>query len=109
MVRVNVKIGIRSEKPTEVEPGIFAYTYDEKNNIAGVTIEQGFTNEDGNTINANSIIDTRLSFIMSNNISNILSRITYVEYLGIRYKAKSLRIVRPRVEVTLGGVWTAND
>ena len=46
---------------------------------------------------------------MSNNINNILSRITYVEYLGTRYKAKSLRIVRPRVEVTLGGVWTAND
>ena len=72
MVRVNIKIGVRSEKPTEVEPGIFSYTYDEKINIAGVTIEQGFTNEDGNTINANSIIDTRLSFIMSNNINNIL-------------------------------------
>lgn len=109
MVRVNIKIGVRSEKPTEVEPGIFNYTYDEKINIAGITIEQGFTNEDGNTINPNSIIDTRLSLLMSNNINNILSRIEYVEYLGTRYKAKSLRIVRPRVEVTLGGVWTAND
>lgn len=109
MVRVNIKIGVRSEKPTEVEPGIFTYIYDEKINIAGITIEQGFTNEDGNTINPNSIIDTRLSFIMSNNVNNILSRIEYVEYLGTRYKAKSLRIVRPRVEVTLGGVWTAND
>lgn len=109
MARVNITIGIRSLKPVEVEPGVFMHTYSEYENINATTLEQGFTFNDGQTINPNLVTDTRVSFLMSNDINNRLNRISYIKYLGIMYKTVGIKITRPRVEITLGGVWTENE
>lgn len=109
MSRVNITVGINPAQPSEVSPGVYEYIPIEYKNIPASILEASFNITDGQSINQESNGLTRLSFIMSNDISNRLSRLSYIIYLGVKYKVTIGRIVRPRVEVTLGEVFVANE
>lgn len=109
MSRVNITIGINPAEPSEVRPGVFEYIPIEYTNVPASVLEANFNITDGQSVNQESNGVTRLSFIMSNDINNRLGLLTYITYLGIKYKITNVRIVRPRVEVTLGEVFVANE
>lgn len=109
MGRVNITVGINPPKPTEPSPGVFEYIPIEYKNIPASVLEANFNITDGQSVNQESNGVTRLSFIMSNDVNNRLGLLTYVTYLGVKYKVTNVRIVRPRVEVTLGEVFVANE
>lgn len=109
MSRVNITVGINPAQPSEVSPGVYEYIPIEYKNIPASILEASFNITDGQSINQESNGLTRLSFIMSNDISNRLSRLSYIVYLGVKYKVTIGRIVRPRVEVILGEVFVANE
>ena len=109
MSRVNITVGINPAQPSEDRPGVFEYIPIEYNNIPASVLEASFNITDGQSINQESNGSTRLSFIMANDIDNRLSRLSYITYLGVKYKVTNVRIVRPRVEVTLGEVFVANE
>ncbi len=109
MSRVNITIGINPAEPSEVRPGVFEYIPIEYTNVPASVLEANFNITDGQSVNQESNGVTRLSFIMSNDANNRLGLLTYVTYLGIKYKVTNVRIVRPRVEVTLGEVFVANE
>ncbi|QGJ84761.1 hypothetical protein [Lactococcus phage P1046] len=109
MSRVNITIGINPAEPSEVRPGVFEYIPIEYTNVPASVLEANFNITDGQSVNQESNGVTRLSFIMSNDVNNRLGLLTYVTYLGIKYKVSNVRIVRPRVEVTLGEVFVANE
>lgn len=109
MSRVNITIGINPADPSEVRPGVFEYIPIEYTNVPASVLEANFNITDGQSVNQESNGVTRLSFIMSNDVNNRLGLLTYVTYLGVKYKVTNVRIVRPRVEVTLGEVFVANE
>lgn len=109
MSRVNITVGIKPTQPTEVSPGVFEYTPIEYTNIPASVLEASFNITDGQSVNQESIGSTRLSFIMSNDVNNRLGLLSYITYLGVKYKVTNVRIVRPRIEVTLGEVFVANE
>ena len=104
MTRANITLGILKEI-SEVEPGDFRNVYDELKNVNSTVKESGVTKSDGKTLNPNSIYDTTLSFIIPNDKNNRIFNIEYVMYLGNKYKVKSIRFNRPRIEIVLGGIW----
>ncbi|QCW07613.1 hypothetical protein [Lactococcus phage CHPC971] len=109
MSRVNITIGINPAEPSEVRPGVFEYIPIEYTNVSASVLEANFNITDGQSVNQESNGVTRLSFIMSNDVNNRLGLLTYITYLGVKYKVSNVRIVRPRVEVTLGEVFVANE
>ena len=109
MSRVNITVGINPAQPSEVRPGVFEYVPIEYTNVPASVLEASFNITDGQSINQESNGSTRLSFIMANDVNNRLSRLSYITYLGVKYKATIARVVRPRVEVTLGEVFVANE
>lgn len=109
MSRVNITVGINPAQPSEVRPGVFEYIPIEYTNVPASVLEASFNITDGQSINQESKGSTRLSFIMSNDVNNRLSRLRYITYLGVKYKVTIGRVVRPRVEVTLGEVFVANE
>lgn len=109
MSRVNITIGVNPAEPSEVRPGVFEYIPIEYANVPASVLEANFNITDGQSVNQESNGVTRLSFIMSNDINNRLGLLTYITYLGVKYKITNVRIVRPRVEVTLGEVFVANE
>ena len=109
MSRVNITVGINPAQPSEVSPGVYEYIPIEYKNIPASILEASFNITDGQSINQESNGSTRLSFIMSNDVNNRLSRLSYITYLGVKYKVTIGRVVRPRVEVTLGEVFVANE
>lgn len=109
MSRVNITVGINPAQPSEVRPGVFEYIPIEYTNVPASVLEASFNITDGQSVNQESNSSTRLSFIMANDVNNRLSRLIYITYLGVKYKATIARVVRPRVEVTLGEVFVANE
>ena len=105
MAKVNITLGVRSSISQEVEPGVFKYPIKEYENISADTLDEGFNKNDGSTMESNTALETRLSFLMSNDSSNRLKNIVYVRFLGTIYKVTNVTILRPRVQVSLGEVW----
>ena len=109
MSRVNITVGINPAQPSEVRPGVFEYIPIEYANVPASVLEASFNISDGQSVNQESIGSTRLSLIMANDIANRLCMLSYITYLGVKHKVANVRIVRPRVEVTLGEVFVANE
>lgn len=106
MTRVSITLGLRSANPSETRPGIYDYTYTD---IVGIPCDvpySGTSIEDNQSANQNQKPNTRLSFILSNDKTDRLNRISYCVYLGVKYKIINVDHTQvPRVIITLGGTW----
>ena len=58
--------------------------------------------------NENLIIENRINILADGYMREHWPAIKYVEWNGVKWKVASVDISRPRIELTLGGVWNEN-
>lgn len=96
------KIGIASAK--EVRPGVFAPDYAEKTYFGDVTTNQRKW-EEGEGVNDDFNVGNVISIVADEYSFKHASLIRYVEWMGAKWKVKSIDIVPPRLILRLGGLW----
>jgi len=109
MTRVSINLIFRSQTQITIRPGVVDYTYVESKLLpADVLASQGYTFDNDQSINMDVKQNVKLSFIMSNDSTDRLNRLTHVLYLGTLYEINTVEIARPRVIITLGGTATSS-
>lgn len=61
--------------------------------------------EGDNKITDDLSVSNRLSILASSDLVNNIGSIRYATLLGSRWKIVTVEFVRPRINLTLGGVW----
>lgn len=103
--KVSTIVGIRSALEKEVRPGIYEYDFKEQP-VKATLLQSGTFVDDATSGNQNERPNIRISFLLSNDKTDRLSRLMYIVYFGVKYKITNIdRTQDPAVIVTLGEVW----
>lgn len=103
--KVTTIVGIRSASETEIRPGIYEYTFTDQT-VKATLLQSGSFIDDATSGNQNERPNIRISFLLSNDDTDRLSRLMYCQYYGVKYKITNIdRTQSPQVIITLGEVW----
>lgn len=88
----------------ETSPGVFVeqmheYTY------YGDVLDYGRNLQNGESINDNVRINNQLSIVADDKAYNDMANIRYAVFMGIKWKVSSVRVLTPRLLLTLGDEW----
>lgn len=89
---------------TETAPGIWEPKYDERA-MRGDLIRNTLSMIEQNQKTDEISLDNRISILGDQFAFNNFSNIRYVYHLGVKWKVKSVEVQRPRLILTVGGVW----
>lgn len=93
---------------TETKPGIWEDSIEERP-YKGEVIRNGRRYENGEGINDNFTITNSFSIISDAFLYSHIPAMRYLEYLGSKFKIVSVDIDRPRVILSVGGVYVSGD
>lgn len=94
---------------TDVEEPPGVWTPDENPVVMkGDIIRASTTNQDDGKVNANISLNHRVSLIGDAYAFNTYYAIKWIEIDGRKWEVKSVEIQRPRLIVTLGGLWNGS-
>ena len=93
----------------EVRKGIWKPQIVERNYYGDVLTFHKRMSSQSNSTNDNLNIDAQISVMADNYITSNCSTIRYVEFMGGMWKVSSIVPEPPRLLLTLGGVYNAND
>lgn len=65
--------------------------------------------ESGEGLNDNTNINNRISIVADPFAYDHFSKMCYVEWMGVKWKITNIEIQRPRLILTLGGVYNENE
>ena len=65
--------------------------------------------QSGDKVNDDLQLANTISIIIDPYLNENLYNIRYLEFMGVKWKITSIEIQHPRVVLTLGGVYNAND
>lgn len=88
----------------EVEVGVWAPVEDE-HMMRGDIIGKGNSFTQADKVNDDINLSNRISLMGNEFAWKNYTHIRYVHYLGEKWKVTSIDVQRPRIIVTLGGVW----
>lgn len=88
----------------ETTPGVWTQVITERM-MRGDVIGQGYNFTPADKVNDNIGLSHRISLVADPYAYNHVSKLVYVTYLGQKWKVSSVEINRPRLTLTLGGVW----
>lgn len=88
----------------ETGPGIFEVLLTERTH-SGDILRSSQRHEPGMSINDNLLLSNRISIVADEYALENSAYISHVLYNGTRWKVTSLDIERPRIILTLGGVY----
>lgn len=88
----------------EVRPGIFSMV-SEEHEAYGDVLSNVRRWETDNDINDDLVVSNQISVVASRFFCEHLGAMRYVRWNGTAWKIKSANLVRPRVILTLGGVY----
>lgn len=91
-----IRPGVNSEKITEIH-----YRGDVLQNIRKL--------ENANQVNDNITVSNRISIVADAYAEQNFHSIRYAEYMGARWKVLTVEVQRPRLIMTLGGVWNGKQ
>lgn len=89
----------------ETSPGIWNMKYDERN-YYGDILKDSRNWESSESTNDNLIVTNRISIMADPYAYKHLGAMRYIELYGEKWLIKSTEIARPRLVLTLGGVFT---
>lgn len=92
----------------ESEPGIWTDVI-EKRPYKGDIVRSGRRYEASENINDNFTITNSFSIISDAFLYSHIPAMRYIEYLGTKFKITSVEIERPRVTISVGGVYVSGD
>ena len=89
---------------TETAPGVWVDEIVERNYRGDVLLDQRRW-ESADQVNDNINIDNKVSILADPYMYENLDTIRYVSLYGTKWKVKTITIVRPRIDIYLGGVY----
>lgn len=104
MAKFSGKIGYGISKESEDQPGVWIDEIVEKP-IIGELMRNSRVIESTNEVNDGININNQISFIADPFSIKFFQFIRYVELRGIKWKAKSVEVLYPKLIVVLGGVY----
>lgn len=100
------KIGFSSK--VETKPGIFETVIREKVYYGDVS-KRSVKNQAGDQINDNLRVNTQVSILCDEYLSDHFSEICYIMYMGKPWKVSTADVDYPRITLTLGDIYTAKQ
>lgn len=92
----------------ETSPGIWTDIIEQRP-YKGDVIRNGRRYDSGESINDNFTITNTFSIISDAFLYSHIPAMRYIEYLGSKFKITSVDIDRPRVTISVGGVYVPED
>ena len=91
-------------KTVETSPGIYEEEYIEKT-YRGDVLSMSRTFQNGSGINDNIVLNNRISIVADEFAYQNFSYITYVEFMGTKWKVSNVEVQRPRLILSIGDVY----
>lgn len=88
----------------ETSPGVFTEQITEQQ-YYGDTIGTKWYNQNSNNVNGDININNRISIIADPFAYENFQFIRYAEYMGVKWNVSNVEVQRPRLILTLGGVY----
>lgn len=88
----------------ETSPGVFVEQISERT-YYGDVLDYGRNLQNGESINDNVRISNQLSIVADDKAYNDMANIRYAVFMGIKWKVSSVRVLTPRLLLTLGDEW----
>jgi len=102
------KIGFVTD--VETFPGSGVYVEDAVvRSYRGDTLMNNVRWQDASKVNEDLTIDNKFSFIADSFALRNIGNMRYVEYLGEKWKIKSVEIVHPRMNIMVGGLYNGEN
>lgn len=96
------KIGF--SKTIETAPGVFEDLIDPREYYGDIE-RQGRRWENSESINDDLVVNNYVSVLADDFAYENIGNMKWVEFLGSKWKIKSVEMEYPRIKITLGGVW----
>lgn len=96
------KIGF--SKTIETAPGVFEDLIDPREYYGDIE-RQGRRWENSESINDDLVVNNYVSVLADDFAYENVGNMKWVEFLGGKWKIKSVEMGYPRIKITLGGVW----
>ena len=96
------KIGF--SKTIETVPGVFEDSIDLREYYGDIE-RQGRRWENSENINDDLVVNNYVSVLADDFAYENIGNMKWVEFLGSKWKIKSVEMEYPRIKITLGGVW----
>lgn len=106
MAKFNGNVGF--EQTIEKIPGVWSTEYVYKN-YKGDVLRNAFRYENSQGVNDNHTLNIRISIVADGYCWNNLHKLRFVEYLGANWEVTAIDIERPRIILTIGGVYNGAD
>ena len=103
MAKISCLVGYASGQK-ETKPDVFEETYEE-HRMKGDLIKLYKQAAAGDLRIDDASLDNRFSLVGGSFAFANFSKIKYVEYLGQKWKVTGVEVERPRLILTVGGVW----
>lgn len=93
----------------ETAPGIYESSTVEERNYSGM-LHKNFRKFEStaNGVNDNMVLENRISIVCDNYMADNWPMIRYAVCNGVKWKVERAEIKRPRIFLTLGGVWNGH-
>lgn len=88
----------------ETRPGVWNPTIIERK-YYGDTIKISSQISQGDSINGNITVNTQISIVADAFANENFSNMRYIEYMGALWKTTSVSVERPRLVISLGGLY----
>lgn len=102
MARYAGDVGYRIEE--ETSPGVWS-AIEHVRRMKGDILRASSSFQGGDKINKDVKLNHRISLVGDSYLYERFMDLRWVEYAGTKWEVGSIELTRPRVVVTLGGVW----
>lgn len=106
MARFCGSIGYATQE--EIRPGVFAPNHIREIPYTGDVKDMRFSNASADKINNDLTTSDVISIVGDPFAFENFSNIRYVVYMGVRWKVSNVSIQRPRLILTLGGIYNGD-
>lgn len=104
MAKFSGKVGLVTES-VETRPGVWEESIKEVH-VTGDVIGLSPRYDGGSKVNDDINLNQRISIIYNQSVLKDLAKIAWVEYMGVKWKVTGFEVQRPRVILSVGGVWS---
>lgn len=88
----------------ETSPGVWS-PVDNPKRMRGDVIRQNVNHQDSGKVNSDIALNHRVSLVGDKYAFDNIYYIKWIELTGLKWEVTSVEIQRPRIIVTLGGLW----
>lgn len=105
MAKFHGKVGYIQTK--ETSPGVYTEVVTERDCVGDI-LRNNKRWEESENLNDNITISNRFSILTDEYINQNVKNLRYIIWMGAKWKVTSFEIERPRIILTVGGIYNGN-